>query len=75
MAPVLAAADGTTGSPGVGILLLSLIVGLAIVGVLLLVLTVRNRQHGPGSRTTNGAGPRPSWIGGSPPAGAISSRL
>ena len=51
MAPVLAATDGTTGSPGVGILFLALLVGLAIVGLLLLVLAARNRQHGPGTFT------------------------
>jgi hypothetical protein len=51
MAPVLAATDGTTGSPGVGTLFLALLVGLAVVGVLVLVLTVRNRQHGPGPFT------------------------
>jgi hypothetical protein len=48
MAPVLAANDGTTGSPGVGTLFLALLVGLAVVGVLVLVLSVPNRRHGPG---------------------------
>jgi hypothetical protein len=51
MAPVLAATDGTTGSPGIGTLFLALLVGLAAVGVLVLLLSVRNRQHGPGPFT------------------------
>jgi hypothetical protein len=51
MAPVLGATDGTAGSPGVGTLFLALLVGLAAVGVLVLLLTVRNRQHGPGPFT------------------------
>ena len=49
-APLLAAGDGTTGSPGVGTLFLALLVGLAIVGLLVLMLA-RNRQHGPGTFT------------------------
>jgi hypothetical protein len=48
MTPVLGATDGATGSPGLGTLFLALLVGLAIVGLLLLAMTVRSRQHGPG---------------------------
>ena len=51
MAPVLAANDRTTGSPGLGTLFLALLVGLAVVGGLVVVLSVRNRQHGPGVLT------------------------
>jgi hypothetical protein len=51
MAPVLGATDGTAGSPGVGTLFFALLVGLAAVGVLVLLLSVRNRQHGPGPFT------------------------
>jgi hypothetical protein len=51
MAPVLGATDGTTSSPGVGILVAALLAGLVIVGMFLLLVTVRNRQHGPGTFT------------------------
>src|SRR6187200_1702009 len=51
MAPALGSTDNATGSPGVGTLFLALLVGLAIVGALLLVMTVRTRRHGPGTFT------------------------
>ena len=49
-APVFVATAGTPDSPGLGALFLALLVGLAIVGLLVL-LTVRNRQRGPGMFT------------------------